>query len=355
MPFGVGGEHRGAAEMRRHGWGGIARHFTACAEPEQITPLADGRLLVTGRYVGQGRRGGGPVDAAFAHVVSVDDGRITALEQYTDTARWAEAAPPFSTLTLEVTEGLATITLDRPERGNAIDPAFTRDLARAATLLAEDDGLRAVLLTATGPMFSAGGDITVFTDTPPAELPDRLRAMIDPFHVALDRLASLDAPVIAGVRGAAAGGGLGIVCTADIVVAGEDAVFTTGYGGIGMVADGGNSWNLPRMIGMRRAQEMFLTNRRITAAEALDWGLVTSVVPSEEVDAEAGRIAGRLAAGPTRSFGAMRRLLRQSFDTPLRDQLAAEEDSIIAATRTADTVEGVTAFVERRRPKFTGS
>ncbi len=94
LPFGIGGEYRGADAMCRHGWGGIARHFAARAEPERFSPLEDGRLLVTGRYRGHGRRGGGPLDAGFAHVVSVENGRITALEQFTDTARWADAAPP---------------------------------------------------------------------------------------------------------------------------------------------------------------------------------------------------------------------------------------------------------------------
>lgn len=355
MPFGVGGEHRGAEDMRRHGWGGIARHFAARAEPTEITELADGRLLVTGRYTGTGRRGGDPVDAAFAHVVTVSAGRVTALDQYTDTARWAEAAAPYSTLTVDVTDGIATVRLDRPRDNNAIDVAMARDLAHAAARLSETPGLRAVLLGGNGPMFTAGGDIEVFTGAGPGELPDTLRGMIDDFHLAIERLTALDAPMVAAVQGAAAGGGLGLMCAADIVVAAEDAVFTVGYGAIGMTADGGNSWFLPRLVGLRRAQELFLTNRRLTAPEALEWGLLTSVVPAPEVDAEAERLARTLAAGPTRSFGGMRRLLRRSFDTGLHDQLAAEQRSITEVARTADTLEGVNAFTERRRPRFTGN
>ncbi|WP_156067412.1 enoyl-CoA hydratase-related protein [Pseudonocardia halophobica] len=355
MPFGIGGEHRGAEAMRRSGWGGIAKHFAASAEAEQFALLEDGRLLVTGRYRGHGRRGGGAVDATFAHVVTVQDGRITALDQYTDTARWARGAPPYSAIEFEVAGGLATITLNRPKEGNAIDQVICEDLARAATRLAEDPGVRAVLLKANGPMFTAGGDIRVFTATPPERLPAQLRLMIDPYHFAIERLTALDAPLVAAVKGAAAGGGLGLVGMADIVVAAEDAVFTTGYGAIGMTSDGGNSWFLPRLIGMRRTQELYYTNRRLTAAEALDWGLVTSVVPADEVDAEGERIAAGIAQGPTRSFGAIRRLLRQSFDTGLRDQLADEEQTIVDACGTADTLEGVTAFAERRRPTYTGT
>jgi Enoyl-CoA hydratase/carnithine racemase len=354
MPFGIGGPHHGPDAMRRDGWGGIAAHFAVRAEPDRFLPLTDGRLLVTGRYTGTGRAGGAALDAAFAHLVTVTDGRISALEQYTDTAHWAAAASPFSTLTLRVADGVAAVTLDRPEQGNAINDAMGRDLLELATRLAEDDTVRVVLLGGNGPMFTAGGDIEQFSATPPAQLPATLRRMIDDYHLALERLTELDAPIVAAVKGAAAGGGLGIVCAADIVVAADDAVFTVGYGGIGLTADGGNSWFLPRMVGMRRAQEMFLLNRRLTAAEALEWGLVSRVVPADDVDAEAEKIAARIASGPTRAFGGMRRLLRQSFETGLRDQLAAEKASIIEVSTTADVIEGITAFAERRRPSFTG-
>jgi 2-(1,2-epoxy-1,2-dihydrophenyl)acetyl-CoA isomerase len=203
-------------------------------------------------------------------------------------------------------------------------------------------------------MFTAGGDIELFTNTPAAELPAILRRMIDDYHLALERLTELDAPIVAAVKGAAAGGGLGMVCAADVVVAAEEAVFTVGYGGIGLTADGGNTWFLPRLVGMRRAQEMFLLNRKLTAAEALDWGIVSKVVPTADVDAEAQRIAADIAAGPTKAFGGMRRLLRQSFETGLRDQLAAEKTAIVEVSATADAQEGIAAFGERRRPRFTG-
>lgn len=354
MPGGVGGAHHGPEAMRRNGWGGIARLFAARAEPGRFLPLADGRLLVTGRYTGAGRRGGGPLDAAFAHLITVTDGRISALEQYTDTAAWARAESPFGTLTLRVADGVAQIRLDRPDHANTINPEMTRDLAELATRLAEDESVRAVLLTGNGPMFTAGGDIDVFVETPPERLPAALRRMIDDYHRALERLTEIDAPIVAAVRGAAAGGGLGLVCAADVVLAAEDAVFAAGYAAIGMTSDGGNSWWLPRLVGLRRAQELYLTGRRLPAAEALDWGLVTRVLPDEEVEPEAAALARQLAAGPTRSFGHIRRLLRDGHHTPLRDQLAAERESIVAVAGSADTREGVTAFTEHRRPRFTG-
>jgi len=354
MPFGIGGEHDSAEAMRRDGWGAIGRHFAAVAEPDRFLPLEDGRLLVTGRYTGNGRRGGGPVDAAFAHLITVTGGRISVLEQYTDTVRWAAAASPFTTLSLTVDDGIAAVRLNRPGHGNAIDPAMTKDLSEVATRLRENAGVRAVLLAGNGPMYSAGGDLGLFAGMPAEELPPLLRRMIDDYHLALERFTELDAPVVAAVHGAAAGGGMGLVYVADIVVAADDTTFALGYGGIGLTSDGGNSWFLPRLVGMRRAQELFLLNRRFTAAEALEWGLVTKVVPAADVEAEAQAIATKLAAGPTRAYGGMRALLRQSFETGLRDQLADEKTLIVDAATTADAAEGIAAFAAKRRPHFFG-
>ncbi|MBN9797478.1 enoyl-CoA hydratase [Pseudonocardia sp. UM4_GMWB1] len=355
MPGGVGGEHRGAEAMRRDGWGGIARNFAARAEPERFTPTADGRMLVSGRYRGRGRRGGGELDAAFTHVVTVADGRLTRLEQLTDTARWAAAAPPYTTLDVRVADGVATVRLDRPEKHNAVDGTMGAELARAVDALARDTAVRAVLLTGGEKVFSVGGDVGLFTGCPPEELPALLRDLTDLYHPAVERLSTMDAPVVAAVHGAAAGVGLGLVCAADVVVAAQEAVFTTAYAGIGLTSDAGVSWFLPRLVGLRRAQEMFLTGRRLTAAEALDWGLVTTVVPDGEVDAAARDHAASVAAGPTRAFGAVRRLLRRSGDTDLHTHLADEQDSVVEAGRGSDLLEGARALAERRRPRFTGA
>jgi 2-(1,2-epoxy-1,2-dihydrophenyl)acetyl-CoA isomerase len=121
-----------------------------------------------------------------------------------------------------------------------------------------------------------------------------------------------------------------------------------------LTADGGNTWFLPRMVGMRRAQELFLLNRRLTAQEAFDFGLVSRLAPDGAVESEAAALAATLAAGPTRAFGAIRRMLRQSFETSLSDQLEAENDSIVAASSTDDAQEGIVAFIAKRRPQFRG-
>ena len=354
MPFGIGGDHDGPAAMRRNAWGAIARHFEARAEPNRFLDLADGSLLVTGRYRGQGRQSGATLDAEFAHLITIDQGRIRGLEQYTDTARWREAAGPLRTVLLDFKDGVATLRLNRPHQGNAIDPDMAADLAEAATQISERPDVRAVLIAGSGPNYTVGGDLGVFAETPREQLPNRLRRMIDSYHLAIERLTSIDAPVVAAVRGGAGGGGLGLLYVADIVIAADDARFALGYGALGLTADGGNTWFLPRMVGLRQAQQLFLLNRRLTAQEALAYGLVSRLVPSDAVDAEAAALAATLATGPTRAFGAMRRMLRQSFETGLSDQLAAEKESIVAASRSDDALEGIAAFVAKRRPQFRG-
>jgi 2-(1,2-epoxy-1,2-dihydrophenyl)acetyl-CoA isomerase len=354
MPFGIGGHHDGPAAMRRNAWGAIARHFEARAEPDRFLDLADGGLLVTGRYRGRGKQGGATLDAAFAHLIRVDQGRIRTLEQYTDTARWREAAGPLRTVLLDFTDGVATLRLNRPHQGNAINPELAADLAEATTQIAERPDVRAVLIAANGPNFTVGGDLSVFAETAREQLPNQLRRMIDSFHLAIERLTSIDAPVVAAVRGGAGGGGLGLLYAADIVVAADDARFAIGYGALGLTADGGNTWFLPRMVGIRKAQELFLLNRRLTAQEAFEFGLVSRLAPSDAVDTEAAALAATLATGPTRAYGAVRRMLRQSFETGLSDQLDAEKESLVAASRTDDAQEGIAAFVAKRRPQFRG-
>jgi 2-(1,2-epoxy-1,2-dihydrophenyl)acetyl-CoA isomerase len=361
LPFSLGGRHEGPEAMTRDFWWSVGRHYRARAEPEQMLALADGGLLVLGRYTGSARDGGAPLDAAFAHVLRFVDDRIVGLAQYTDSARWAGAlpAPPAGQRPLRVVEygvdgGVAVIRLNRPDAGNAIDPTMVEDLYEAAFRAGADPAVRAVLLCGAGPHLSVGGDLPFFARTDDDVRGSRLRQMTDLYHLALDRLAALDAPVVCAVRGAAAGGGMGLVHVADLVVAAEDAAFALGYAAIGLASDGANSWYLPRVVGMRRAQEMFLLNRRLTGREALEWGLVTEVLPADEVDARARTLADRVAAGPTRALGQIKRLLRESWTNGLTQQLATETDEMSAAGESDDAGEGIRAFVAKRRPEFRG-
>lgn len=371
MPLGVGGGHDGPGAMRRGFWGVLGRHFEARAEPDEMHELDDGRLLVTGSYTGRASASGRPLHASFAHVLTVADDRIRRLVQFTDTQRWADALGPapasepsgqrsaqgrrsLSVIEYEVADGLATVRLNRPEAGNALDPAMAEDLAEVATRCAEDGRVRAVLLAASGPTFSYGGDVALFSATPGPELGATLRRMIDLYHSAIARLADLDAPVVAAVRGAAAGGALGLLHCADVVVAAQDSTFLLGYGALGLSSDGGNSWFLPRLVGLRRAQQMFLQQRALSAPEAVEWGLVSEIVPADSVESAAAATARQLAAGPTRAFGVVRRLLRDAMSTPLGEQLAAEQRTIVEVSATADAAEGIASFAAKRPPRFSG-
>jgi len=362
LPLGLGGEYGSPEAMTEDFWWTIGRHYRAQAEPGQFLALADGGLLVLGRYTGTARDGGGRLDAAFAHVLRFTDGRISELTQYTDSARWAGALPAASAgqrdlrvVRYQVDQGVATIQLNRPEAGNAIDLTLVEDFYEAVFRAGDDPAVRAVLLGGAGRSLSAGGDLAMLAGLEKGELPGRLRQMIDLYHLALDRLTRIDAPVVCAVRGAAAGGGLGLLHVADVVIAAEDSKFALGYAALGLPSDGGNTWFLPRLVGLRRAQQLMLLNRRITAPEALDWGLVTEIVPAAEVEQRALELAQQLAAGPTEAFGRMKRLLRDSWTTDLPGQLSAETTQMSEAGASDDAAEGIAAFVAKRTPTFHGS
>jgi 2-(1,2-epoxy-1,2-dihydrophenyl)acetyl-CoA isomerase len=254
---------------------------------------------------------------------------------------------------LAVAGGVARLRLVRAAARNAIDPAMVAALDEAAQACGDDPAVRAVLISAEGPAFTVGGDLR-YLATRAEDLDDALEEMIPDYHRALARLAALDVPVVCAVQGAIAGGGLGLAWLADLVLAAEDAMFATGFAQIGLSGDGGSSWFLPRLVGLRRAQELVIGGRILTAAEALEWGLVTRVVPRADLQAEAETLAARLAAGPTVAFAHMRRLLRDSWGATLEQQLDAERAAMKVCAGTADAREGVSAFVERRSAGFTG-
>jgi 2-(1,2-epoxy-1,2-dihydrophenyl)acetyl-CoA isomerase len=163
-----------------------------------------------------------------------------------------------------------------------------------------------------------------------------------------------DAPVVAAVQGSAAGAGMGLVGASDVVIAGESAKFVMAYTDVGLTPDGASSWFLPRLVGLRRALELTFTNRVLSAAEALEWGLLTSVVPDDQLAAEAEAVATRLAKGPTLALAAAKRLLHTSLESTLESHLAREAEEIAAASGRADGAEGIAAFVEKRAPTFRG-
>jgi len=262
-----------------------------------------------------------------------------------------ESATGTQRVQLTVQADLAEIRLTWPERFNAIDPAWVAALAEAIEGCAVRDDIRAVLICADGRRFSVGGDLEHFAARA-ADLDVALAEMVPPYHVALERLASLPYPVVCAVQGSAAGGGLGLLYSADVVISADDAVFACGFSELGVSGDGGGTWYLPRLVGLRRAQELMYLGRRLTAQEALEWGLITTVVPADELEQRARAVASTLAAGPTIAFAHMRRMLRESWGASLREQLTSESEAILACGETQDAREGMRSFYERRRPSF---
>ncbi|MEX1007879.1 MAG: enoyl-CoA hydratase-related protein [Acidimicrobiia bacterium] len=257
----------------------------------------------------------------------------------------------YENVLLEVRDGIAHLTLNRPEAANGINMGLARDLMAATIDISLDDSVRVVLLSGSGARFCGGGDVKAFAALGD-DLPANIRALIPALHTAITMLVRGDAPVVAAVHGSAAGAGLGLVGASDLVIAGESTKFVMAYTGVGLTPDGSSSWFVPRLVGVRRALELTLTNRVLSAAEALEWGLITSVVPDDDVHAEAAALAARLADGPARSLAAAKRLVHTSLEDSFETHLAREADAIVAAAGDAESTEGITAFVEKRAPNF---
>ena len=242
-----------------------------------------------------------------------------------------------------------TISLNRPEVYNA----FNRDLhkALAAALKEARDGeVRAVVLTGAGKGFCAGQDLKEFQSLP-GGVGDALRST---YHPNILAIRALEKPVIAAVNGACAGAGLSLAAACDIRIAADDATFVPGFVGIGLIPDAGGSWFIHRLLGFARAFEWMSSNRRLPAAEALAWGLVSEVVPAEGLAARAAELAATYAALPTKAIGMTKRLFDHAFTASLEQQLDMEAQLQSAATKTHDFSEGVSAFLEKRPPQFEG-
>jgi 2-(1,2-epoxy-1,2-dihydrophenyl)acetyl-CoA isomerase len=250
---------------------------------------------------------------------------------------------------VDVRDRIARITLNRPDTGNALNLELATALRGAAEgLLGSDVG--AVIIGGAGKAFCVGGDLNYMHDA--ADVGEAVLRLATAFHDGLEAFASLDAPVISAVRGAAAGGGMSLAIAADVVLAAESARFTVAYTAIGFPPDGGSSWTLPRLVGPRKATELMLLNERLDAHTALALGLVTRVVPDEQLDDEASALARRLADGPTRAHGAVKRLLRESATRGFTEQMAEEARTIATLSAAPEGREGVAAFLEKRAPRF---
>lgn len=252
---------------------------------------------------------------------------------------------------VEVTRdgAVQTITFNRPDRMNAFNRALHAAL-RDALKEARDPEVRAVVVTGAGRAFNAGQDLTEFSDTP--DIGDALRATYHPNVLAVR---ALEKPVIAAVNGACAGAGLSFACACDIRIAADVASFVPGFIGIGLVPDAGGSYFVHRILGAARAFEWMTSNRRLTAAEAHAWGLVSEVVEADVLPARAAELAAFYATMPTRGIGMTKRLFDHADTASLEQQLELEAQLQAAATQTADFREGVQAFLDKHPPRFTGN
>jgi 2-(1,2-epoxy-1,2-dihydrophenyl)acetyl-CoA isomerase len=358
LPLDMGGRHEGAEAMQRNLWWTIGRHYKVEAQPEEIRLLDDGRLFVAGHYRGEARKSGRRLDAAFIHLIAfADDGRIASLHQLTDSAAWVEALAgdtELKTIDYAIHDALATVCLNRPDERNAIDMRVAEETLEVARRIAADDSIRAVLICGNGPALSVGGDIDYFLARSGERFGALLAQMTTPFHEAFRVLSRIDAPIVTAAHGAVAGGGLGYVYAADLVIAAEDTKFVTAFAALGLSGDGGGTWHLPRLIGARRAAEAYLRNRPISAVEALEWGLVNELVPPGEQRGRAEAVARELANGPARGFARMRALLRDSLHNDLSAQLLAETEALRETGDTADAARAINDFAAKRRVEFTG-
>jgi 2-(1,2-epoxy-1,2-dihydrophenyl)acetyl-CoA isomerase len=253
---------------------------------------------------------------------------------------------------LSVASGIATIALNRPHVMNAMDGEMMRQLRPVTEAVEKDASVRAVVLRGEGAAFMAGGDIAVFHQHL-AELPDLIVTWGREMHAAFLALRRMGKPVLASVHGAVAGAGFSLMCAADLAIAALDTRFTLAYANIGASPDGGSTYFLPRLVGYKKTMEMIMLPDRFDAETARLHGLVNWVVPNDKLAAETARIAQRLAAGPTRAYAEAKRLVNQSLD-PLDAQMEQELQAFSRCARGPDLKEGVSAFVEKRKPVFSG-
>lgn len=244
------------------------------------------------------------------------------------------------------------LTLNRPDRLNAAPPQLFDELRDA---IADLGGARAVLVTGAGRAFCSGADVAggSFAAEDPAQA--TYEALTRNYNTTMAAFADLPVPVVSAVRGPAAGIGCSLALAADFCVASETGYFLQAFVNIGLVPDGGASWMLPRLIGKARATEMMMLGEKVPAAKALDWGMIYKVVADDALDAEAFALAERLAAGPTVSYGLLKRGLAHALESDYAGAMLREAENQRAARRTSDSKEGGLSFIQKRKPAFTGA
>jgi 2-(1,2-epoxy-1,2-dihydrophenyl)acetyl-CoA isomerase len=259
----------------------------------------------------------------------------------------------FKTIRLIKEGPLATVQLNRPEAYNALNGDMGKELMEAVLDVKDDTAIRAMILTGAGNAFCAGGDVKGFAGQG-ADAHKFIDRLVIHFHAFITQLVRMPKPVLGAINGVAAGAGMSMAMACDVVLARADAVFTTAYSRIGASPDGSMSYFLARSLGVRRCLELYLTNRVLTAQEALEWGLVTRVAPLETFAQDVRALALELANGPTFAYGKAKELFYHSVNNQLETQLELEARAISDCSRTEDFQNATRAFAEKRKPTFVG-
>jgi 2-(1,2-epoxy-1,2-dihydrophenyl)acetyl-CoA isomerase len=268
----------------------------------------------------------------------------------------SEADMHLETVELRVQEGAATIELNRPEALNAWNQRFGEDLLAAVTHAAEQSSIRAVVITGAGRGFSSGADLKdMSAELTPEGRPDVYKTLTERYHPIMQTIREMPKPVLAAVNGPAVGIGCSLALCCDLILAAESAYFLLAFVNIGLVPDGGSSLFLPTRIGMARASELSMMGEKLPAPKALEWGLINRVCPDDRLRDEAGELAARLAAGPTRSYAGTKRQLNNWLYTRMDEQLELEAQIQREMSGSEDFVEGAMAFLQKRPASFKGT
>ena len=266
-----------------------------------------------------------------------------------------ELAHRYQTVNVLRAGAVAKIELNRPDRMNAWNAQFAADLQAAISAAGEDPGVRAVVLTGAGRAFTTGADLKDALEEAPPGARDLGRTLVERYHPLITGIRELPKPVVAAVNGPAAGIGVSLALACDLVAAAESAYFLLAFVNVGLVPDGGSSFLVPARVGFTRAAELALLGERLPARQALEWGLINRVWPDGELAARVGELAGRLADGPTRSYAGVKRQLNSWLFERMGRQLEFEAATQREMGGSADFAEGVSAFLEKRPPRFTGA
>ncbi|MFO0525269.1 MAG: enoyl-CoA hydratase/isomerase family protein [Alphaproteobacteria bacterium] len=268
-----------------------------------------------------------------------------------------QEATESSELLCEIKDGVAVLTLNRPEVMNALNESLGAALSRTLHTLEFDHAIRCVVITGKGPGFMAGGDVGLFGRSLAMETPQRqalFHSFIQAMHPSIVAIRRMPKPVIASINGATAGFGMSLMMACDLALCTKSSFFTMAYAQMGLSPDGGGTFFLPRLVGARKAMELALLSERITSEEALRLGLVNKVVEDESLSLETWKMSDRLARGPTAAYAETKRLIMTSFECELPVQLQKEEIAFAKSTTSHDFCEAASAFLAKRSPNFTG-